>query len=416
MLLNESRATRRALTLIEVLVALAAAMVILAAVVNVLGMATKGIADSRSIVEATNRLRSAQHLLRMDLSGATCPGIVWQRGEMGNGYFEAIEGPLLDSANSSSANAATSMGGDPDDVLFFTTRSLGQPFSGKVNGATYQSDKAEVVWFMTPMRTFTTGQGDIQVYALRRRVFLILNENAGITPSGSNTTPTENFDVSFRQGTSGNVLNTLGSLGNRRNRIYHNSGTTNCFQTPAGATAPSTMAFATGGNREGEDIVLTNVLSFDVKVFDPTAPIKQQTGVAGMGLIPGDVGYPNTTSTNTGASGAFVNLGQENFSNFTRAMGSGKPGSAVTVTGLPTYDTWTFDYENDGVAQGTSGSADPAVNGKDDNNDGVVDDANERETYPPYPYPLRGIQVKIRVYDPVSKSVRETTIEETFVQ
>ncbi len=34
---------------------------------------------------------------------------------------------------------------------------------------------------------------------------------------------------------------------------------------------------------------------------------------------------------------------------------------------------------------------------------------------PPYPYPLRGVQIKIRVYEPNSKLVREVTVEETFV-
>ncbi len=56
------------------------------------------------------------------------------------------------------------------------------------------------------------------------------------------------------------------------------------------------------------------------------------------------------------------------------------------------------------------------MNGIDDPpNDGVVDDAGERETMPPYPYALRGVQIKIRVYEPSSKQIREVTVEETFV-
>jgi hypothetical protein len=40
---------------------------------------------------------------------------------------------------------------------------------------------------------------------------------------------------------------------------------------------------------------------------------------------------------------------------------------------------------------------------------------SERETSPPYPYPLRGLRVKIRVYEPTSKQVREITIVQSFV-
>ena len=50
-------------------------------------------------------------------------------------------------------------------------------------------------------------------------------------------------------------------------------------------------------------------------------------------------------------------------------------------------------------------------------NDGIsgVDDMGERETMPPYSVPLRGIQVRIRVYEPDSGSVREVTLRQNFV-
>lgn len=56
-----------------------------------------------------------------------------------------------------------------------------------------------------------------------------------------------------------------------------------------------------------------------------------------------------------------------------------------------------------------------AVNGLDDDGNGVVDDADEFLTSPPYPVPLRGIQVKIRVFEPDSRSVREVTIKQDFL-
>ena len=50
----------------------------------------------------------------------------------------------------------------------------------------------------------------------------------------------------------------------------------------------------------------------------------------------------------------------------------------------------------------------------DDSEDGV-DDPKERETSPPYPVPLRGLQVKIRVYEPDSQTVRQATVTSSFI-
>ena len=55
------------------------------------------------------------------------------------------------------------------------------------------------------------------------------------------------------------------------------------------------------------------------------------------------------------------------------------------------------------------------ANGIDDDGNGVVDDPNERESRPPYPTPLRGIKVTIRVYEPSSKQVRQMTVVQDFL-
>ena len=56
-----------------------------------------------------------------------------------------------------------------------------------------------------------------------------------------------------------------------------------------------------------------------------------------------------------------------------------------------------------------------ANNGLDDDGNGVVDDNAERTNPPPYPIPLRGIQVKIRTFEPDSRQIREVTVEQTFL-
>jgi hypothetical protein len=70
---------------------------------------------------------------------------------------------------------------------------------------------------------------------------------------------------------------------------------------------------------------------------------------------------------------------------------------------------------------------DDAGNGQDDDNDGyfdesdetvkngAVDDVIEQEAPAPYPVPLRGIQIRIRVFEPESRQIREMTIVQDFV-
>ena len=51
----------------------------------------------------------------------------------------------------------------------------------------------------------------------------------------------------------------------------------------------------------------------------------------------------------------------------------------------------------------------------DDDSNGIIDDANELETSPPYPIPLRGLEVRIRIYDASTRQVRQVTVRHTFV-
>ncbi len=147
------------------------------------------------------------------------------------------------------------------------------------------------------------------------------------------------------------------------------------------------------GSRIADDVVLTNVIGFDVKAWDPTA---------------------------NGGAGAYVDLGSggAQFGTADPQVGTGTSGPIY----LPgTYDTWPVTYEYTG-APGLAGTPGRAFNGLDDNSNGVVDDiavngtwTGENLTEPPYPYPLRGIQVKIRVFEPDSRQVREVTVVQDFL-
>jgi hypothetical protein len=105
------------------------------------------------------------------------------------------------------------------------------------------------------------------------------------------------------------------------------------------------------GPRIADDVILTNVIGFDVKAWDPNV----------MRYV--DLDY--------------------------KKLG---------------YDTYSTTCESPN-----------ASNGFDDDGNGIVDDDAENLTPPPYPIPLRGIQVKIRIFEPDSRQIREVTVVQDFL-
>jgi type II secretory pathway pseudopilin PulG len=313
------------------------------------------------------------------------------------------------------------------------------------------------------------------------------------------------YDISVRLENGKLVPNTLADLARREHRFAHapnfTSGSPNIahfpHQFPYEINAPSfylnphepdsslqplgniqflpqvypdpyhTAYFAgAGGERKGEDLILDEVLAFDVQVFDPGAPLIEY---AGTNLQPGDLqvftnAANSVTATAATAStaddivppirgfGAYVDLGWNNAGNYDyntisrpfpsapaplfqeeRRLGwhptIAPPIAAYTnLRGTPAvYDTWTTHYETDQSNQELApfyqnmspvppwvawqtDITDQGANGLDENLINGPDDPLERETSPPYPYPLYGVQVKLRLYEPESRQIRETTV------
>lgn len=267
----------------------------------------------------------------------------------------------------------------------------------------------------------------------------------------------------------------------------------------------SLLAFS--GNRIGEDVVLTNVVGFDVKVWDPQAwvlPAIDAKGtstdlsaasywtsanfwngnlvtpdddvIPGVAVVPGDPGYalalahaidamqtdppdPALDRFRPVGYGAYVDLNymyrymyvygspsavypingsrgytaadlRKELGILTPFAGQGEPRSGLRRV----YDTGSTHYESNWLDSNLNGekdavvgiedlgnedrdvdsSGDPLIDegsdGMDNNSNGMVDDALEEEGPVPYPEPLRGIQIKIRVFDTDSRQVRERTI------
>ena len=431
---------KRGMTLVEMLVATVLSLILMGAVVQMFGKVAESITDSRSMLESADRLRVAEARLQLDLQGITAAMNPPLDAEKNLGYFEYIEGPITQATAPSYARNSEAAGtpadttvGDFDDVLMFTTRSQSRPFVGKCGANAVQSDVAEVSWFL---------RGN----TLHRRVLLVAPSVnlSGVGEAGFYA----NYDLSAHAtwnaaGTfAGYVPNTLGDLTRRECRYAHkpwkNSGSNWPYDArawgqlglptirecsilsatslpfPGSLPTKATMDFWTNDTtnrfadnyltnspttetRIADDVILTNVIGFDVKAFD--------TGV--MAYV--DLGYDPSKAT------PFCGLGQS------------LSGLQATSTTARVYDTYSSHYEATGcytsdsrAGQSSDGmdGTNGVVTGGIDNVGGVggiVDDDAEKFTRPPYPIPLRGIQVKIRTFEPDSKQVREVTVVQDFL-
>jgi len=407
-------AGRRGMTLVEMLVATAVTLILIGLVVQLFGVVGGSITASRSLIESTGQLRSAAFLLRTDLSGITAVPQPPAEPEWDRGYLEIIEGPITDVSA-----APTGVLGDYDDVLMFTTRSQGGPFVGNFSGSQIESMTAEVAWFCQPASVQPIP--GLTLYNLYRRQMLVMGIVGAGSFSSSNsitgtTIPTvyTSYDISLRPEGSTLYANSLGDLTRRENRFLHiaTSGSASSFPF----VCLSGIVFDAASGRQGEDLLLTNVISFDVRVYDPEAAMKSNGGQV---LTPGDRGYGTATPISPTPKGAYIDLGAD------IDVGAGKSGTSLGASmqakagfasgSACTYDTWSTHYEFNGIDEDNSGVVDQGTNGIDDNSNGIVDEAAEQETAPPYPVALRGVEVRIRVYEPSSRQVRQVTVRHTFV-
>jgi hypothetical protein len=511
---SQSVPNRRALTLVEMLVSLVCVLLLMLAYTQLFSSVGTRITEARSMIDLTNRMRSAASRLRTDLAGHTCDLIPPQNPASGDGYFEYIEGPLHDKPGENGLIADATSGadskflGDTDDVLMFTVRSKDAAFTGHYNSTPVQSQIAEVVWFLRPtMLVDPSSSGTATVpaspptFTLYRHTYLVLPTYQGnptaitATPIASallpNTTFYQNNDISVHYDlVAGNfVPNSLGDLAKRECRFGHNfvsnASSANGFPhqvnpgylVPFGGALSSgssgTYSVVTSNARYGEDVLLTNVVSFDVQAWDPTAPVYTSSTTPPLAVTPTDPGFPYPTSlpTRTLADlaglvgnpskpqpsnvGAFVDLNWFNLS--WDGTASAVPWSSSSIGGPATmspfysrgrmltpptalnnqllasapstfdinnswmfgnagsgnpatYDTWSTHYEHDGINQVTGGTTNA-----DPSSSGFQDNANYTETSPPYPVPLRGIKITIRCYEPDSRQMHEVSVVESFV-
>lgn len=458
---------RRAMTLVEMLVALAMTLLLMTAIAQMFSAFGSSISDSRAVLELDGRLRTVAWRLRTDLAGVTAPTLPPLGPDSGQGYFEIIEGPAADGDAASGLLVSPA---DFDDAILFTTRSSDTPFIGRAPalGGTsitdqvdlFESTLAEVAWFARK----TPGSANPETYTLYRRQLLVMgyvgSPPFSSPPGGNNTLPWAvgggswagffdlPCDISVRREGATLYPNTLADLTRRECRFMHNpngvvgaGGFPFPFVDHQTDPAPNGLVFDAPSPRQGEDVVLNNVIAFDVRVFDAGAPVFVTAG--NTALVPGDPGFAAAASAaaSPSASGGYVDLGHRFFRNAlltgivssgsaAKFGGFGQPRSGLVGTGTTrrTYDTWSRHYEANGLDEDGDGVRDEGTDGIDNDNDGsfdepaydadgdgVFENLGESETLPPYPVPLRGVEVRIRCYEPASRQVRQVTVRHTFV-
>lgn len=237
-----SRPAPHGFSLVELLVASMLSLLVMGSVAVLFAEFGRSVSDGRAMTDLNTRTRNAAWRLRQDLAGLTCVPAPRVGVEANAGYFHVIEG--------SNSPAPTAPLSDVNDTLALTTSSFSAPFTGRLTGAKgFESPTAEVIWFCEPS---TASYKGTQLYNLHRRQLLVAaTPQAGafllpqetVTVAGWNS---DQNDLSYFQ-----HANSLSDLSRRASRFLGSS--------------PPTRKLT--GAREGEDVILGNVVGFDVKII-----------------------------------------------------------------------------------------------------------------------------------------------------
>ncbi|MEC9091406.1 MAG: hypothetical protein VX438_01785, partial [Planctomycetota bacterium] len=316
---------------------------------------------------------------------------------------------------------------DVDDVLMFTARSLDEPFRGRFrqpDGTTIilESNYAEVIWWTEFDDENEDGEfSSDENLKLHRRVLLV-RPDLELVGNDIQQFLQEN-DISVRREANGVrvIANSLSDLTDRANR-FARDGTVfvNNLNQPNASSQ-----YVLQNLSQGEDILLTSLAAFDVQVFDPKVEVRYdpaEISANPTALLPYDPGY--ALGLASARVGGYVDLGiaQQPGLNINSGIFTPWPNSALPgrVAGSPpwqnaTYGTWSSQYESDGLDQDGDGLIDEGIDRIDNDDANGPDDVNEYETRPPYPYPLRGIRVTLRLVEPTNQVVRQTSVIHNFV-
>lgn len=414
---SQLRDAQRGMTLVEMLIAMTITLIMMGVVAQLFAMMGGGIQGNRNKTELYSRMRTASERLKMDLAGLTARLTPPLDPGLNRGFFEYIEGQETDSVTFGAQRlglyavlAGTSkmittpinvldsddrMLGDVDDVLLFTTRTTDVAFTGYHDGGVIESPVAEVVWYCKAV----PGTFNPRTFNLYRRQRLVMAHPAKAAAEGGlfsvvpNVEPLattswgallERTDISCRIQNGYAIPNSLGDLTKRENRFCRLGASPYNFD-------PSNSYLTFSGNRMGEDVILTNCIGFDVRILNTAAGVSVVGDVA---VTSGDPGFGQGTLV---AAPAYEDL-----------TGAAGP------LGNPTYDTWSTHYERNGINDDGDGFIDEGADEQDNNDNNAIDEPAEAEAPPPFADALKGIEVRIRCVEPLTRRILQITVRQSF--
>ena len=456
---------KRGISLVEVMIGIAITTTVLLIMIRFFEQMSAEIAKGRAIIEMASQGRSVGETLRQDLSMVTVSPKTWTSDSTPSGYFTIVEGTATDSFRYNQDTTVNHFG-DYDDILAATLRSKKRPFRGRFrgfNGTQYansqqviESDLCEVVWWswfndrIAPVNVMNT---DDQLNVHRRALLIRPDIDLSGFPAANIDQVNRFFafnDISARWvdlNGDGNpdtlVANSLEDLARRENRfgadlVFPYELTRNRLRAlqlddSIFTTNPLAIDPAVLPTTVGQDLVLPNVAAFDIRVWSPNAGVRT---INNQIQAPGDPNYTTAAFVALGSSpdGAYVDLGflggDPDAATATNVWFAHNPypptfnknvvWPGVTAGVSRTWCSWWPGYEKDGRDQDDGGSTvlaniDEGTDWLDSNTNGLVDDYAERETIPPYPYPIRGIQVNFRMIEKRTGQIQQINIESSFV-
>jgi prepilin-type N-terminal cleavage/methylation domain-containing protein len=394
-MIRTSTATRRpGFTLVELMVSAAIVVIIMAILATAFTTGIDTMRQMRSAGDLMDQLRAAKEIINRDLRA---PHFVSQDGKPNMGLRLSDQRADLYTTNPATNQWVTPRGGffhirstpatvegqdanglqstmTTGHLLHFPVVLQGgtdqNQFSGLIpaaGGIKYVSSAAEVAYFLAATAPLSMSNGNntgsLPLYNLMRRQRLVALTDADVAsftpafrpPSGVLDTPptVANEVLSLRGGFPGWQMNRMTDLVDPNFRLGGGGF------VPAPAINPTTPTVLTSGNRIGDDILLSNVISFEVRV----------SWVPGAGVA-APRPYPNG-----GTAVAQVTQGTD--------LGSATTDYPFDTLPSPFY----FDTS---VHQNPNNANSPLV--------------------PSQAIWVKALQIKVRVWDPKMKTARQMTL------
>lgn len=305
----------------------------------------------------------------------------------------------------------------------------------------FASPWAEVAYFLRDSGTTTTGPAPKPLFSLHRRIRLLTKNDQAQTQLNWAFYQAAAPGLSCAPGTGPKGLNGPGDIAIPSNRMGGLTGIRTPLATGGAIDTIGPVADA-AGNMTGEDILLTNVISFEIKAswdpglsffttpgnLNPSNPIRNPLPVRQVGAIEMAPGTPAPTpiplatadtptpenpfddlplapSVERGYTATDASMNSHNFPNGSGNANFARWFSDATYTAgtRRVFDTWTSTQFATGAAWNQSVFEQAPAGSRN---------WQPNPNYVPLPIRVKAIQIKLRIYDPKNHLTRQIT----FVQ